>query len=65
MQKPLHPDGGKSPRIGVRLPRDQHERLVSAISQRDLTLSEFLRNATEAELEGLDAQIAEACAPPG
>jgi hypothetical protein len=36
--------------------RAQHERLVTAISQRELTLAEFLRNATEAELERIEAE---------
>jgi hypothetical protein len=42
----------------------QLQRVVSAIGQRDLTLAEFLRNATEAELQRIEAEIEQACAPP-
>lgn len=66
-QKPLEPDspGGRAPLLAGRITRDQHKRVLSAIGQRDdLTLAEFLRDATEHELSRIEAEISDACAPP-
>lgn len=57
--KPLDPasPGGRAPILAGRVPQCQHERVLAAIHQHELSISEFLRNATEAELERLDAEL--------
>jgi hypothetical protein len=63
---PLDPDkdtAGRAPRVGVRLPEHQHERLRAVIRQQHLTVSEFIRSATEAELARLELEAA--TGPPG
>ena len=62
---PLDPDRDtacRAPSIGVRLPEHQHDRLRTALEQHHLTISEFIRSATEAELARLELA---GTGPPG
>jgi hypothetical protein len=63
-QKPLNDQGGPAVRVGVRLPDDLHARLTAAAERQEITISEFLRNTSEAELERIDREIAEAAGVP-
>jgi predicted DNA-binding protein len=45
---------GKAPMVGIRLPREQRERVIELAGPDRGALSEFVRAAIEAKLERLD-----------
>jgi len=49
--RPLDPEGGRAPMVGVRLPADVHQRVIELAGQDKGAISAFIRAAV---LEALD-----------
>jgi hypothetical protein len=50
-QKPLDEAGGRAPRISVRVPRPQHDRVVELAGASGGTVSELIRELIDRELD--------------
>ena len=56
--RPLDPEGGRSPMVGVRLPADVHERVIELAGQDKGALSAFIRDAVIDAIEDAELEAA-------